>query len=138
MCAALDVVDLVDDRRYSSNRARIQHSTELDGVFQRVIGELDLEEVVRRFAEHDAPIAPVLDAADVYSDPHIRARGSIVELADAELDGPVTMQQVVGRMSRTPGRIRSTGAPIGAHNREVLVQQLGFDERELRTAGIPL
>ena len=48
------------------------------------------------------------------------------------------MQNVVGKFSRTPGGIRHAGPKLGADNRAVLVEQLGFDEAELRAAGLPL
>ena len=41
-------------------------------------------------------------------------------------------------MPTTPGKIRKTGAKLGAHNREVLIGQLGFTEAEVKAAGIEL
>jgi crotonobetainyl-CoA:carnitine CoA-transferase CaiB-like acyl-CoA transferase len=46
------------------------------------------------------------------------------------------MQNVVGKLSRTPGAIRHTGPRLGAHNREILVDLLGFTEADLLTQGI--
>ena len=37
------------------------------------------------------------------------------------------MQNVVGKFSRTPGEVKSTGPRLGAHNREILVEMLGYD-----------
>jgi formyl-CoA transferase len=48
------------------------------------------------------------------------------------------MQNVVGKFSRTPGAIDAPGPALGAHNREILVERLGFDESELAAAGIVL
>jgi crotonobetainyl-CoA:carnitine CoA-transferase CaiB-like acyl-CoA transferase len=48
------------------------------------------------------------------------------------------MQNVVGKLSRTPGTIRHTGPRLGEHNREVLVDLLGFPEDEVGAQGIEL
>jgi crotonobetainyl-CoA:carnitine CoA-transferase CaiB-like acyl-CoA transferase len=51
---------------------------------------------------------------DIVEDPHYHHRRALVEV-----DG-VLMQNVVARLSRTPGRIRHAGRPLGADNAAVL------------------
>ena len=46
------------------------------------------------------------------------------------------MQDVVGKFSHTPGQIRKAGPRLGQHNREILVDMLGFSPEELEAAGI--
>jgi crotonobetainyl-CoA:carnitine CoA-transferase CaiB-like acyl-CoA transferase len=46
--------------------------------------------------------------SDIFRDEHYRQRGIITEI-----DG-IKMQNVVARLSRTPGRIRHSGRPSGA------------------------
>ena len=74
------------------------------------------KEVLAEFERVDAAIAPVLDMSDIVDDPHYRHRQALVEV-----DG-VLMQNVVARMSRTPGRIRHAGRPLGADNDELLAE----------------
>ena len=45
------------------------------------------------------------------------------------------MQNVIGKFSRTPGKIRHAGPKLGEHNYEVLVETLGFSEDELKLNG---
>jgi len=73
----------------------------------------------------------------VLADPHYRARGSIATVPDADL-GPLRMQNVIGRLSETPGGIAHAGPRLGEHNRAVLVEELGFSPAELRAGGIAL
>jgi crotonobetainyl-CoA:carnitine CoA-transferase CaiB-like acyl-CoA transferase len=80
----------------------------------------------------------VNNVEDVLNDPHVVERGNIVSVDDEELGAPLRMQNVVGKLSRTPGQIRHTGPALGAHNREVLVDMLGFSEEELAQQGIAL
>lgn len=138
ICAALEVPDLVKDSRFSDNRVRLDNAAALDVELQGAIGKLDFDELMRRFLAIDAPVAPVNDIAQIFADPQFQARENIATVEDAELGGPVRMQNVVGKFSETPGEIRHAGPRIGEHNREILVGELGFTEDELKTAGIAL
>ena len=138
ICKALEISDIVKESRFIDNRVRLTNAKALDEVLQAAIGQFDLDELMRRFLAVDAPIAPVNDVAQICADPQFQARENIVTLDDEELGGPVRMQNVVGKMSATPGKIRKTGAKLGAHNREVLIEQLGFTEAEVAAAGVEL
>jgi crotonobetainyl-CoA:carnitine CoA-transferase CaiB-like acyl-CoA transferase len=73
----------------------------------------------------------------VFEDPHFQAREMIVSVPDDAL-GPLRMQNVVPRFSRTPGAVRSSGPDLGQHNQETY-GALGLDAdrlRELKKKGI--
>jgi crotonobetainyl-CoA:carnitine CoA-transferase CaiB-like acyl-CoA transferase len=62
----------------------------------------------------------------------------ITAVDDADL-GPIRMQNVMWRMGRTPGRIRTTGRALGADSEEILEGELGLapeDVKELRNREI--
>ena len=136
LCVALDIPQLPQDPRFADNRARLANIDALDAALQAAIGNFDRDELMRRFIELEAAISPVNSVEDILQDPHVAARENIVALADEELGGPLRMQNVVGKLSRTPGAIRHTGPRLGAHNREILVDLLGFTEAELLAQGI--
>jgi crotonobetainyl-CoA:carnitine CoA-transferase CaiB-like acyl-CoA transferase len=136
MCKALEVPHLVSDPRFLDNRKRLEHAAELDVELQAAIEKFDLEDVLSRFEKAEAAVAPVYNIAQIFEDPQFKARENITTLQDEELGGPVRMQNVVGKLSRTPGRIRHAGPKLGADNREVLIEQLGFTEEDLAADGI--
>lgn len=138
LCLALDVPELPRDPRFASNRERLRNVDALDEALQQAISRFDRDELMRRFIELEAAISPVNSVADVMRDEHVVARENIVSLPDGELGGPLRMQNVVGKLSRTPGTIRHTGPRLGEHNREVLVDLLGFTETQLREHDIDL
>jgi crotonobetainyl-CoA:carnitine CoA-transferase CaiB-like acyl-CoA transferase len=138
ICAALEVPELITDPRFGDNRLRIQNAAALDDELQKAISRFDQKELIELLLAHDAAISPVNNVAQIFEDPHIQARENIVPVPDEELGGSLRMQNVVGKFSRTPGQIRSTGPRLGEHNREVLVDRLGFDPIELEAAGIVL
>jgi formyl-CoA transferase len=70
------------------------------------------------------------------ADPQFQALGSLVRVPDPEL-GSVLMQNVIFRLSETPGRIASAGPALGQHTEEVLAE-IGIDAdqvAELRRQG---
>lgn len=88
------------------------------------------------FEKAEAAVAPIYDIREVMADPQYAALGSITEVPDDEL-GTVRMQNVLFRLSETPGAIRWAGRPHGADTDEVLAG-LGLTDAEidgLRTAG---
>ncbi len=138
ICDALEVPALVKDPRFIDNRKRLVNAEALDEELQEAIERFDADTLVERFVAREAAISRVNSVADVIADPHVQARENIVPVDDDELGGPLRMQNVVGKLSGTPGEIRNTGPRLGKHNREVLVGQLGFTEDQLRAAGITL
>ena len=75
---------------------------------------------------------------DLFTDPHIAARDNLVEVDDGDGE-PVRMVGVLPKLSRTPGRIRHGGRPLGADNESVYQELLDLDPeqvRDLRERGV--
>ena len=121
--------ELIDEPWFASGAGRAAHADELDAAVGGWIARHDRDEVVRAFEKAQAAVAPIYDVRDVMSDPQYAALGSIVGVEDDEL-GTVRMQNVLFRLSDTPGRIRWAGPHRGAHNAEVY-GRLGVDDGEL-------
>ncbi len=138
LCRALDVPALIDDPRFASNEKRRENVDALEQALDQAFGRLDQAEALARLEAHEAAAAPVYSVADLVADPHMLARQSVVGVPDKALGCEVRMQNVVGRLSRTPGAISSAGGALGADNRAILAGELGFAEAELAAAGVPL
>jgi len=89
---------------------RIAARDEIDAHIAAFCSSRTVDEVVAAFESAHAAAAPVYDMADVFADPQVAARGSLVEA-----DG-VPMQGLVARLSATPGAVRWAGRPLGADN----------------------
>ncbi|WP_378738092.1 CaiB/BaiF CoA transferase family protein [Nocardia brasiliensis] len=129
--------DLIEQPWFGSGTERAAHADELDAAVGAWIGRRGTREVVRAFEKAEAAVAPIYTAADVLADPQFDALGSIATLTDPEL-GPIRMQNILFRLSATPGEIRWTGPPLGAHTAEVLADY-GIDAAglaELRHSGV--
>jgi crotonobetainyl-CoA:carnitine CoA-transferase CaiB-like acyl-CoA transferase len=112
----LELLGVGDDSRFVSFAGRSEHRDELETVVVDWIAARDSVDVLRAFDDAHAAIAPVYSMADVLADPHVRARGSIVDV-----DG-IRMQGLIAGLSRTPGAIRHPGRPLGADTDSVLAE----------------
>jgi crotonobetainyl-CoA:carnitine CoA-transferase CaiB-like acyl-CoA transferase len=122
--------DVVEEPWFDSGIERAEHGDDLDSAVALWIADRDFEEVMRRFEEAGAAIAPVYDASHVLEDPQFRALASIVTLDDEDL-GPLRIQNVLFRMLDTPGAVRFAGRRLGQDTRLVLAERLGLSEERL-------
>jgi crotonobetainyl-CoA:carnitine CoA-transferase CaiB-like acyl-CoA transferase len=122
--------DVVAETWFGSGIERAEHGDELDGAVAAWIAGRDFDEVMRRFEEAGAAIAPVYDASHVLEDPQFRALESIVTLDDEDL-GPLRIQNILFRMLDTPGAVRFAGRRLGQDTRRVLAERLGLSEERL-------
>ena len=121
--------DVVDQPWFATGRQRAEHADELDDAVAAWIAVRPAAEVLAAFAAAEAAVGPVYDARGVMSDPQYAALGTVQTVDDDEL-GPVKMQNVLFRLSATPGSIRWSGRPHGADTAEVLAE-IGVDADEL-------
>jgi crotonobetainyl-CoA:carnitine CoA-transferase CaiB-like acyl-CoA transferase len=126
---ALGQPQWVSDERFRTNPERLRHRAELDVLIATEIGRHTLAELGAMLDAHQVGFSPIYDIADIFADPHFKARQAIVEVPDTEL-GTLRMQSVVPAFSHTPGAVRQAGPALGEHNREVY-GALGLDEVEI-------
>ncbi len=138
ICRGLGREDLIGDPRFLDNRARMKNPGALEDELQKTVGRMTLDDVMTRLVDTGGAATPINDVKMVMEDPQIVARESVVSVDDQELGGPVRMQNVVGKFSRTPGAVRHAGPRLGQHNREILIERLGFSEEEVRVEGLVL
>ena len=131
LCTAMGQPELAVDPRFARHSARGEHQDALDAIIGEWAARHDAAELDRLLNEAGVVAGPVYTIADIFADPHFRAREMVVDHDDPEL-GRVAGPTVVPRFSETPGSVRWTGPwQPGAHNREVYGGLLGLDGPEL-------
>jgi crotonobetainyl-CoA:carnitine CoA-transferase CaiB-like acyl-CoA transferase len=122
--------DIVSEPWFGDHIGRLEHVDELDEIIQEWIGRRTTEEVLERFAEAEAAIAPIYSIEDIVRDPQYLARETITRVPHPKL-GSILMQNVIPRLSETPGRIDHAGPELGEHNEEIYLGELGLSRQEL-------
>ncbi|MGI5158878.1 CaiB/BaiF CoA transferase family protein [Microbispora sp. CA-102843] len=110
--------EAIDEPWFATGAGRAEHADLLDGHVGGWIAERDLATVIEEFERVEAAVAPIYDIRDVFEDPQYRALDTITTVQDPDL-GPVRMQNVLFRLSETPGSIRWTGRARGADNTDI-------------------
>ena len=132
LARAMGREDLLADPRFATMARRAEHGDEINALVAawcRARTARELQDVLER---HEVPFGLAYSVADIFADPHIAFRQAIATVDDPVI-GPVRMQGVYPRFSRTPGSIRDGAPRLGAHNAEVYGTLLGLTREELAT-----
>ena len=118
--------EVIKEPWFAKGSTRAEHADELDKFVADWIKARNLSEVVTAFEEAEAAVAPIYDIKDIFNDPQFQALDTITTVQDPQL-GPIRMQNVLYRMSETPGSIRWSGRQLGHDTIEVL-QECGISQ----------
>ena len=127
-----------DDERFATHNARGANQAELDGLISKWTSTMSAEALGELLNDHNVPNGKIYTAPDMLNDPHFAAREAIVKLAHPIL-GEFPMQNVVPKLSATPGKVRWVGPELGEHTDEVLgrlTDRSAAALAELRDAGV--
>ncbi len=127
----LRALGLAEDARFREFQSCLEHRAEFQKAAAAWFKERTLAEVEATFDKYDAPGVPVMNSADLYNDPHIRAREMIVTVDDPEGGPPVETSAIVPKFSESPGKVRRACESSGARNEEVYGELLGLNRDQL-------
>ena len=124
--------DLPKDPRFATFEARGANMGELLEIVAAWFAGHTFAEAVEALHGHDVPHSPIMSMADIFADPHYRAREMILDVP-AEGLGTLAQPAVVPRLSLTPGRVTHAGPKLGHHTDEILSELLGMSPAEIAT-----
>jgi crotonobetainyl-CoA:carnitine CoA-transferase CaiB-like acyl-CoA transferase len=130
LARAMGREELLADPRFATMALRAQHGDEINGIVAAWCRARTAREIQDVLEAHEVPFGVAFSVADLFADPHVAARGDIVTVDDPVI-GPVRMQGVYPRFSRTPGEVPDGAPRLGAHNDEVYGTLLGLADDEL-------
>ncbi|MGY5882681.1 CaiB/BaiF CoA transferase family protein [Modestobacter lacusdianchii] len=139
LCVALDAEDLAADPRFTDNAARMEHRIELAGELATRLRARPTAEWLRLLEAVGVPSGPLYDIEQVYADPHVQARGMVVETVHPRM-GTVRHIGAPVKLSGTPSAVRRPAPLLGQHSREVLTEagMASAEIDELLAAGVLL
>jgi len=122
--------DLTEKPWFASAGERSRRSELLDGAVSTWIAAREFDEVVQAFEDAGAALAPIYDIEQLMNDPQVRFRDTITTVDDEDL-GSLQMQNLMVRLTGTPGEIRFPGRRLGQDNDELYRELLDIDGDEL-------
>ena len=123
-CVALDVRHLETDSRFATELDRLEHRDALKILIEEVLATNTSSHWLERLLAEGVPSGPINDIAQAVEDPHIVARGLIVDVGGERYTrAPITL-------SDTPVELRRGAARVGEHTREVL-REAGLDDGQI-------
>ncbi|GAG43213.1 unnamed protein product, partial [marine sediment metagenome] len=105
LARAMGRADMIDDPLFATSIVRGENMSACDDAVTAWSTTLDMADVESAMDAAKVPAARIYTVADIFSDPHYKARDMLVEVEDDVL-GPVTLAGVVPKLSASPGRIR--------------------------------
>ena len=122
--------ELDNDARFGTRKKRVKERETINRLVTEWTLSLPRDAIIVRCNEGDVPCGPINSIADIFADEQFTLRDTLVRVKDARI-GDLAVQGVVPKLSETPGAIKHLGAELGAHNREIYMQELGVGEDEL-------
>jgi crotonobetainyl-CoA:carnitine CoA-transferase CaiB-like acyl-CoA transferase len=124
----MGVADLVT--RYPSIASRWEQVDALDAEIGVWVALRPAAEIERDLEAAGVPTSRVYTLADIYQDPHYRARDMLLRVPHPVL-GMLDQVGVVPKLSATPGIVRFPGPTAGADTREMLSALAGLSTERL-------
>ena len=129
LCTAMDRHDLTSDERFQDGAARVANGESLAAEIRAWTMCHTKHDAMRLLAEAGVPSSATLDTTELFTDPHLAARG-FIQTVPHPTAGEVTLMSNPLRMSASPTNLRA--APLlGQHTAEVLAADLGLTGPEL-------
>jgi crotonobetainyl-CoA:carnitine CoA-transferase CaiB-like acyl-CoA transferase len=129
-CTVAGASELAADRRFATNRSRVEHRRDLVPVVAGLLRQRGSREWLARLAEAKVPCGPINDIGQVFADPQVRHRGLRIDLPHP-LGGTAPGVRNPVRFGRSAIEYERAPPLLGADTEQVLRDRLGLGETEL-------
>jgi crotonobetainyl-CoA:carnitine CoA-transferase CaiB-like acyl-CoA transferase len=126
-CAAAERAQWAQDPRFRTNSARVTHRSQLIPLMREVTLKRTTTDWIALLENEGVPCGPINTIADVFSDPHVQARGMRIEMSHP-VAGEIPLVASPIRLSDTPVQYRTAPPQLGQDTRQVLSEVLGLSQ----------
>ena len=121
--------ELIKDPRFITNSDRLSSQDDLDDVISNFIKKFDRDPLLKVFSKEGITVGPVLDISEIIEHPYILDRNILIEHYNNEY-GNILMHQAFPRLSKTPGKVKSSAPSIGENTNNIL-KEIGLTKSQI-------
>ena len=126
-CDNTGLAHLLADERFATNAARVTNRQLVTDTLTPVLQQHGTDWWVDKLEALKIGCGPINALEKVFADPHVQARGVVVEMAHAATAQGVKVIANPVRLSETPPDYRRPPPVLGQHTEEVMAEMLGYD-----------
>jgi len=130
LCEVLQVPGLAAEARFATGLARFENKQAIEEILAPLAKRWNKADLADALAAMDVPASPVNEAAEVFADAQVKARGMAVSLP-APYDPELRVVRSPLSLSRTPPTYRLAPPSLGQHTEQVLADDLGLAAGEI-------
>ena len=119
-----------EDARFAKNGARVKNRPALKAAVTEALKGRTKADWVRILNDATVSCGPINKMEDIETDPHVAARGMIVEMKHPQL-GTVRSPAAPYRFSESPTSYRLAPPLVGEHSEEVLREIIGLSDEDV-------
>ena len=138
-CKEFGLAHMLDDPRFATNAARVGNRQLVTDMLTPVLRGQPTAWWVERLEALKIGCGPINTLKDVFADPQVQARNTVVQMPHAASPDGVKVIANPVRLSETPADYRRPPPVLGQHTEEVLGERLGLSGArlaELREKGV--
>ena len=121
--------ELIKDPRFITNSDRLSSQDDLDDVISNFIKKFDRDPLLKVFSKEGITVGPVVDISEIIAHPYILDRNILIEHYNNEY-GNILMHQAFPRLSKTPGKVKSSAPSIGENTNNIL-KEIGLTKSQI-------
>ena len=121
--------ELINDPKFLTNSDRLSNQDDLDDVISNFIKKFDRDPLLKLFSEKGITVGPVLDISEIIEHPYVLDRKILIEHYNKNY-GNILMHQAFPRLSKTPGKVKSSAPSIGENTNDIL-KEIGLTKSQI-------
>ena len=122
--------ELAGEEMYQTTAQRIAARETVDGLVTKFTRSYKQSEVLQMCTDGDVPCGAINSVADIFEDPQFEARDNLLRFTDPAA-GEIVIPGVIPKLSKTPGRVKHVGPPLGDGIDAVYGNLLGLSADEI-------
>ncbi|SMD10174.1 Crotonobetainyl-CoA:carnitine CoA-transferase CaiB [Desulfocicer vacuolatum DSM 3385] len=132
LCEAMGRSELMEDERFLTDTIRGKNDTALKEIIHTWSKKLTVDQVLEILEQARVPSSPIYNIQQIAESEHIKARQMLVDV-EHPVAGPTRLPAMPVKFSQTKASIQGPSPLLGEHTKEVLKNELGFDDEFIST-----